>query len=120
LGVLAAGLLIWTLRGLGPNLRDTVVTRNEHSLVTGGPYHWVRHPFYDAVGLAVLANSLTAANWFLLLTGGFAFVLMIVRTRTEEEHLLARFGDPIEGTWSGRGAFYRGWARSDEWNREDR
>jgi protein-S-isoprenylcysteine O-methyltransferase Ste14 len=92
-GVLGAGLLIWTLLSLGPNLTDTVVTREEHTLVTSGPYRWVRHPFYDAVGLAILANSLTAANWFLLLTGGLAFILMIVRTRTEEEHLLTRFGD---------------------------
>lgn len=93
LGVVAGGLLIWTLRSLGTNLTDTVVTRREHTLVTSGPYRWVRHPFYNAVGLAVLANSLTAANWFLFLTGGLAFILMIVRTRTEEEHLLARFGD---------------------------
>ena len=93
LGVLAGGLLIWTLHHLGPNLTDTVVTRREHTLVTGGPYRWVRHPFYDAVGLAILANSLTAANWFLLVTGGLTFMLMIVRARTEEEHLLTRFGD---------------------------
>jgi len=92
-GVLAGGLLIWTLHHLGPNLTDTVVTRREHTLVTGGPYRWVRHPFYDAVGLAILANSLTAANWFLLVTGGLTFMLMIVRARTEEEHLLTRFGD---------------------------
>ncbi len=93
LGVLAAGLLIWTLRTLGPNLTDTVVTRKEHTLVTGGPYRWVRHPFYDAAGLAVVANSLTAANWFLFAAGGLAFVLLVVRARTEEEHLAARFGD---------------------------
>ncbi len=92
-GVLAGGLLIWTFRSLGPNLTDTVVTRRAHTLVTSGPYRWVRHPFYDAVGLAVLANSLTAANWFLFLTGCIAFILMIARTRTEEAHLLARFGD---------------------------
>ena len=92
-GVIAGVLIVWTFRTLGTNLTDTVVTRREHTLVTSGPYSWVRHPFYNAVGLAVLANSLTAANWFLLLTGGLACILMIVRTRTEEEHLLARFGD---------------------------
>jgi protein-S-isoprenylcysteine O-methyltransferase Ste14 len=92
-GVLAGGLLIWTVRVLGPNLTDTVVTRKEHTLVTTGPYRWVRHPFYDAAGLAILAIALTAANWFLFSTGGLAFVLMIVRTRTEEEQLLMRFGD---------------------------
>ncbi|OGG43929.1 MAG: hypothetical protein A3F84_18905 [Candidatus Handelsmanbacteria bacterium RIFCSPLOWO2_12_FULL_64_10] len=92
-GVLAGGLLIWTLRSLGKNLTDTVVTRTDHTLVTTGPYRWVRHPFYDSVALCVVANSLVAANWFLFLTGGLAFILMVVRTRTEEEHLRARFGD---------------------------
>lgn len=92
-GVVAGGLLIWTLRSLGKNLTDTVVTRREHTLVTSGPYRWVRHPFYDSVALCVLANSLAAANWFLFLTGGLALVLMIVRTQREEAKLLARFGD---------------------------
>ena len=93
MGVIAGGLLIWTLRSLGKNLTDTVVTRRAHTLVTSGPYRWVRHPFYDALALAVLANSLAAANWFLFLSGGLLFVLIIVRTRTEEEKLVARFGD---------------------------
>ncbi len=105
LGVPAAGLLIWTVRNLGPNLTDTVVTRREHTLVTSGPYRWVRHPFYDAVGLAILANSLTAANWFLFLSGGLAFTLMIVRTRTEEKHLLARFGESYRTSMERTGRF---------------
>lgn len=92
-GILAGGLLIWTFRTLGPNLTDTVVTRKKHTLVTAGPYRWVRHPFYASVGLAILANSLATANWFIFLTGGLAVILMVVRTRIEERHLLARFGD---------------------------
>ena len=46
-----AVLLIWTLRSLGPNLTDTVVTRQAHTLVTRGPYRWVRHPFYGCMAL---------------------------------------------------------------------
>jgi protein-S-isoprenylcysteine O-methyltransferase Ste14 len=82
-----------------------VVTRREHTLVTDGPYRWVRHPFYDAVGLSVLANSLVAANWFLFLTGGLLFLLLIVRTRTEEERLLARFGDSYRAYMKRTGRF---------------
>jgi len=93
LGAVAAALLIWTLRNLGKNLTDTVVTRRAHTLVSGGPYRWVRHPFYDALALGFLANALAAANWFLLLTGGVVVILLVVRTRTEEEKLLLRFGD---------------------------
>lgn len=89
----AGGLLFWTFRSLGSNLTDTVVTRREHTLVTHGPYRWVRHPFYDCGALLIVASSLVVSNWFLLLTGGLVLVLLVVRTRTEEERLLARFGD---------------------------
>ena len=91
---MAAALLTWTLRSLGTNLTDTVVTRRAHTLVTHGPYRFVRHPFYDSVELLILAISLMAANWFFLLTGSVVLFLIVVRTRTEEEKLLARFGDP--------------------------
>jgi protein-S-isoprenylcysteine O-methyltransferase Ste14 len=89
----ASAFLTWTLRSLGPNLTDTVGTRQAHTLVRHGPYRWVRHPFYDALALLILAFSLIAANWFLLLTGGVVLFLLVVRTRTEEEKLLLRFGD---------------------------
>ena len=101
IGVVAGGLLIWTFHSLGRNLTDTVVTRREHSLVTSGPYSWIRHPFYDSMAPCILANSLVTANLFLFLTGGLAFVLIIVRTRKEEEKLMARFGDAY-GAYMGR------------------
>ena len=102
---LSWALLFWTLRGLGTNLTDTVVIRREHTLVTGGPYRFVRHPFYDSIALMVLATSLIAANWFLLLSGGLVFVLMAVRTRTEEAKLPARFGDPYRAYLGRTGRF---------------
>jgi len=92
-GVIAGILWVFTFRSLGKNLTDTVVTRQEHSLVTTGPYRWVRHPFYDAVLLCVVAASLLAANWFILLTGCAVFALQAVRTGREEQQLLARFGE---------------------------
>src|SRR5687768_390028 len=46
IGVLGGAFLVWTFRSLGKNITDTVVTRKEHTLVTTGPYRWVRHPFY--------------------------------------------------------------------------
>jgi len=91
--VIACGLTIWTLRCLGKILTDTVVTRQQHTLVMHGPYRWVRHPFYDCAALLVVAGSLTAANWFLFVNGIVVFSLLVIRTRTEEENLVARFGD---------------------------
>ena len=104
-GVIAGALLIWTLRSLGKNLTDTVVTRREHTLVTSGPYRWVRHPFYDSLALCVLANSLVAANWFILASGALLFILVLIRTRKEEELLLARFGDAYRGYMGRTGRF---------------
>jgi protein-S-isoprenylcysteine O-methyltransferase Ste14 len=94
-GIAALGgmLFVWTFRNLGRNLTDTVVTRREHTLVTTGPYRWVRHPFYVAAALAMVGNALAAANWFLLGGGVLVFELMAIRTRIEEAELVARFGD---------------------------
>ena len=90
---LSIALLIWTLPALGTNLTDTVVTRREHTLVTRGPYRWIRHPFYVSMALATLASALIAANWFIFLSGVVVFSLLALRSRVEEEQLAARFGD---------------------------
>jgi len=93
IGIAAAGLLIWTFRSLGRNLTDTVVARREATLVVHGPYRFVRHPFYLAFALAVIANALLTASGYLALTGGAAFVAIVVRTSVEEQNLVNRFGD---------------------------
>ena len=104
-GVLAAALMLWTMRRLGKNLTDTVVTRREHTLVTRGPYRWVRHPFYDSAAMWVTGIGMLAANWFILATGVFAIGVLVVRTRIEEEKLLARFGDPYRAYVARTGRF---------------
>ena len=105
-GAVAGSLLIWTMHTLGKNLTDTVVMRKDHELVTGGPYRFVRHPFYCATILAVLANSTVTANWFLLLTGGLGCLVIIFRTNKEEENLIARFGDDYRGYMERTGRFF--------------
>jgi protein-S-isoprenylcysteine O-methyltransferase Ste14 len=105
LGAAGGALLVWTLRSLGKNLTDTVVTRRAHTLVMKGPYRSVRHPFYDAVALSVLANSLVAANWFLLAGGIVTFALLVLRTGREEDRLVARFGDDYRQYMANTGRF---------------
>ncbi len=91
--LLSSALLILTFISLGPNLTDTVVPRRDHTLVTSGPYKWVRHPFYIAFFGAVVADSLIATNWFIALTGGLCCVTIFLRTAVEEEQLVNRFGE---------------------------
>jgi protein-S-isoprenylcysteine O-methyltransferase Ste14 len=92
-GLCGGLLMVWSLRSLGRNLTDTVVTRKAHTLVMSGPYRWVRHPLYDALALLVLSASAITASWFLFLTGAAALALIWIRTRKEEEMLLERFGN---------------------------
>ena len=106
LATLGGALLVWTFHTLGPNLTDTVVTRRVHTLVTSGPYRWVRHPLYTATALTVVGNSLTAANWFLLAVGALVFTVMVIRTRREEKFLLDRFGDAYREYMARTGRFF--------------
>ena len=105
LAPLGIALLVWTFRALGPNLTDTVVTRQAHTLVTRGPYRFVRHPLYCSAAILTIAMSLMMANWFALATGASAVALLAVRSRTEEDKLLARFGDSYRAYCSGTGRF---------------
>ena len=104
-GVSAAILLTVVFRSLGTNITDTVVTRKSHTLVTSGPYRWVRHPFYVTAALAMTADSLVTANWFLALTGALTFGLMVIRTGTEEQKLIERFGDAYREYMARTGRF---------------
>lgn len=106
IGAVGGILVVWTFHSLGRNLTDTVVTRRNHTLVTHGPYRWVRHPFYGAVALSVAGNALAAANWFLALTGVLTLALLVARTRIEEEKLIARFGDRYRVYMNATGRFF--------------
>ena len=103
---IAAVLLLWTMRTLGPNLTDTVVTRKAHTLVTRGPYRWVRHPFYLSVALLIAGSSLAAASWYLPVVGATFLSFIVLRTRIEEEKLVARFGDAYRVYMKDTGRFW--------------
>jgi protein-S-isoprenylcysteine O-methyltransferase Ste14 len=104
--VVSCGLLVWTLRTLGPNLTDTVVTRRAHTLVTRGPYRWVRHPFYVCVALLAIGSTLASASWFLGLVAITFLSLIVMRTAIEEEKLVARFGDSYREYMRQTGRFW--------------
>ncbi len=104
-GLPGMALGFWTFRSLGRNITDTVVTRREHTLVTSGPYRYVRHPFYVMVAFALVAYTLTTANWFIALAGLTTLVLLVIRTSTEEAKLVERFGDDYRRYMARTGRF---------------
>lgn len=86
-------LIYWLFSNLGTNVTGTVAIRRGHNLVTHGPYRWVRHPLYSVGTAFFLGFALLAANWFIVLVGIAAFVVLARRTRIEEAKLIERFGD---------------------------
>jgi len=94
-GVMAAclPLIYWLFSSLGKNVTHTVAIRREHSLVTHGPYRWVRHPLYSVALVMFLGFSVLAANWFILLVLLGGAPILAARTRIEEARLIERFGD---------------------------
>jgi protein-S-isoprenylcysteine O-methyltransferase Ste14 len=103
--VVVPPLMFWVFRSLGTNLTDTVVTRKGHTLVTHGPYRWVRHPFYGVAFLMFLACSLMTANAFIALLGLFEMALLVARTRIEERKLIERFGEEYRSYMQRTGRF---------------
>jgi protein-S-isoprenylcysteine O-methyltransferase Ste14 len=96
-GVVIATLSVastwWVFRTLGLNVTRTSKPRDTATLVTSGPYRFVRHPFYVNVALAFGSLSLVTRSWWFIVWIGVALALLAVRTRREEANLEARFGD---------------------------
>jgi protein-S-isoprenylcysteine O-methyltransferase len=83
----------WTLRSLGRNISETVLTKEHHELVTSGPYRWVRHPLYTSGVALFLALGLMADSGFILVVTLVAAVLIrTVVVPLEERELVRKFG----------------------------
>ncbi|HSG26484.1 MAG TPA: isoprenylcysteine carboxylmethyltransferase family protein [Anaerolineales bacterium] len=95
IGVMAAlvPLFYWLFSSLGNNITPTVSIRKEHTLVTSGPYRWIRHPLYTFGTIFILAIATAAANWFIFGIGLLTFIPLTMRTPLEEQRLLETFGD---------------------------
>ena len=95
-GVALSGfaLLQWAQNSLGQNWSDTPRMIKDQSLVTSGPYQFIRHPIYTAFLLILGSTLLISANWLI----GFAWIGMTAlevasRISFEENLMLEFFGD---------------------------
>ena len=92
--LLGFALLQWAQNALGRNWSDTPRMMKEQSLITGGPYQFVRHPIYTAFLLILGSTLFVSANWLI----GFAWIGMTIlevasRIGFEESLMLDYFGD---------------------------
>ena len=94
LGVVSIPLIWWIHWALGSNFSTTLHIRDEHTLVTHGPYRWVRHPMYTVLYLYSISILLLTKNWLV----GALFLLsltiiVVMRINHEEASMIEKFGD---------------------------
>lgn len=95
--VLAAqALRWWCIRTLGPQWNTRVVVVPGLTLVTGGPYRFLRHPNYVAVVVEGFALPLAGSAWVTAVVFTVAnAALLWVRLRTEERALATVAGSAL-------------------------
>ena len=106
LGILCVLGIYWLFSSIGNSISPTSATRQQHQLVTSGPYRWVRHPLYTIGSSMFLSFGMIADNWFIAALGVLAFIGMAIRTPKEEANLIEKFGDEYREYMKRTGRFF--------------
>ncbi len=92
LTLIGCGFAVWARIVLGSNWSGTVTVKENHVLITRGPYAWVRHPIYSGFLLALLGTALVLGKLLWLLAAGLALLTLCLKLRAEETFMLETFG----------------------------
>jgi len=86
-----AGLIIFLLGlHLGRNWGMPMSQKQDPELVTSGPYHYIRHPIYSGILLAMLGTAIALSIYWLLIFAVSA-VYFIYSAGVEEQLMLRQF-----------------------------
>ena len=103
----ALAMLLWVQLALGANFNTILGVRERPTLVTHGPYRWVRHPMYVVLFLYLLSILMVTSN---LLIGGFllaSFLFTVgLRVAKEEAILEEAYGEEYRTYKSRTGRFW--------------
>ena len=94
LAVTAAGLAfaVWARRHIGRNWSAIVTLKQDHELVTTGPYALVRHPIYTGLLFGFLGSAIALGQWRGLLAVAIVYLALLRKYRLEERWMRERFG----------------------------
>lgn len=101
--ITALGLLFtaWARVHLGRNWSGTVTIKQDHELITNGPYALVRHPIYTGLLAAFVGSALARGEWRGVLAVLVAWAALWRKLRLEERWMVERFGEQYK-TYSRR------------------
>lgn len=93
IGGVAAILALVLISRAADGAVDGVSAKDPLPLRTTGPYAVVRHPLDAAIAFAAIALTLLSANWVVgLIAGVMAAHALLIRSRRDEEQLMAAHG----------------------------
>ena len=106
LGILSVVFWTWTQVTLDTRWSAQLQLRQEHQLVTTGPYARIRHPLYAAMFGWALAVALLTANWIFVAFAVLSIAGTLVRIPKEEQMMLETFGDDYKAYMQRTGRFF--------------
>ena len=106
LGLASLPLIWWVQWALDVNFSVVLHVRDEHTLVTHGPYRWVRHPMYTVLYVWIVSLFLLSQN--AVIGAGFLVpltVILITRLKNEEAAMIEKFGEEYRQYMAQTGRF---------------
>jgi protein-S-isoprenylcysteine O-methyltransferase Ste14 len=92
---LGLAIRVWAIGALGSAFRTTVEVDPGQTLVSNGPYVWVRHPSYTGLLLIVSGFGLAGGNWLAVVICVLVpLPALLRRVQVEEAELNRVLGDP--------------------------
>ena len=103
--VMVAGLFfaVWAREHLGRNWSRSVTIKQDHELITTGPYAAVRHPIYTGILAGFLGSAIALSQVRGFLAFALIFFTFWLKLRMEEQWMRSQFGE-IYATYAHRTA----------------
>jgi len=106
LGLASLGFWTWTQAVLGREWSPQLQLREEHRLVTSGPYGLIRHPLYTAMFGYGAGLALVTANWVFVILAVAVIAFMFARVPREEKMMIEEFGEDYKIYTQKAGKFF--------------
>jgi protein-S-isoprenylcysteine O-methyltransferase Ste14 len=91
---------------MGTHWRMAVSLKGEEELITDGPFRHVRHPIYALSMLLMICSAIVVPTVPMLVVAIVHLVLMQLKARNEENHLLTVHGDAYRRYLARTGRFF--------------
>ncbi len=97
---------IWARVYIGTNWSARVTLKEDHQLVQGGPYQFVRHPIYAGMLIAALGTALEIGQWSALFAVGLLVAAHSRKALREEALMTKEFGEAYTSYRRGTGFLF--------------